>query len=352
MRYHTLDAMRGVAAIAVVFLHLVLQFDLKPKPSSFMAVDFFFMLSGFVLATIYEDRLKRDLTPWKFLISRFVRLYPMYFLGMLIGTLTLLGQDIARSGHSMNLIQSISAILVGFLVIPDPLSSGLFPLNPPAWSLFYEGVINIVFAFAILHLRTRVLLILLLCFGVAYVSGAVAITQMSAGMAWNSIFLGLVRVTFPFGVGVLFARLRTKESISNSTLGVLLCCVLLLILLVPQFAFQPTIYNLLVTMVFLPALLWFGICWQMSGPTIIVAEALGDMSYPLYAIHYPLMRMSSFAARALHIPPLFFCIVFLIGSSFAALAIARYIDPPMRKFLGARISAIRACSRPAPALYT
>jgi len=215
--------------------------------------------------------------------------------------------------------------------------------------LFFEALINIAFALVVIRLSTRILFILTLAFGIAYIAGAIAISQMSAGMAWNSIGIGLIRVAFTFGVGVLFARWRPKESIKRPGSGIILCCALFLILMVPQFAFQPTAYNLLATMVFMPVLLWFGIRWQLSGLAAMVAEALGDMSYPLYAMHYPFMRMTSFASKALHVPPLIFGVVFLIGACLGSLAIARFIDPPLRQSLCSKFArlekfcALRPC---------
>jgi len=341
MRFYTLDAMRGVAAIAVVLLHIALQLSFRPRPLAYMAVDFFFMLSGFVLATAYEERFRYGLTVSDFLSARFVRLYPMYFFGMVIGTLTLFGQNAMQSGHSMPAPQSMVAILAGFFMLPDPQSPFLFPINQPAWSLFFEFLINIVFSALLVRFSTRVLTVLTIGFGAAYVAGTIHHGQMTGGLSWDSFGLGLVRVTFPFSLGVLFSRLRPLQYEIKSGRAMGLIFTLLIILLIPVGSVPVTAFNLLVTMVVMPALLWFGIRWQLSSRLTGLGAALGDLSYPLYAIHFPAMRIASFGAKALHVPPLAFTLVFLTGSCAAALAVARFVDPPARKLLARCVASIR-----------
>ena len=261
---------------------------------------------------------------------------------MAMGTLTLFGQNAMQSGHSMPAAQSVVAILAGLLMLPDPQSVFLFPINQPAWSLFFEFLINIVFSAVLVRLSTRSLVILTIGFGAAYIAGTIYRGQMTAGLAWDSFGLGLVRVTFPFTLGVLFSRLRLSRYEVKSGRAMGLIFTLLLILLIPAGTVPLTAFNLIATMMMMPALLWFGIRWQLSHRLIGLGAALGDLSYPLYALHFPAMRMASFGAKALHVPPLAFALAFLIGSCIAALAAARLVDPPARKLLAKYVSSARA----------
>jgi peptidoglycan/LPS O-acetylase OafA/YrhL len=83
-QFATLDGLRGVAAIAVTSLHFRFELGKFLLPHSYLAVDFFFVLSGFVLAYAYEDRLSEGMKPIQFLRLRVIRLYPLYLIGTLI----------------------------------------------------------------------------------------------------------------------------------------------------------------------------------------------------------------------------------------------------------------------------
>src|ERR1700712_1409072 len=85
-RYHTLDALRGLAAIAVVGFHIS-QVKLEPVlvPYGYLAVDFFFVLSGAVVAHAYEKQLRAGLSWQAFFVKRVIRLYPLALLGTALG---------------------------------------------------------------------------------------------------------------------------------------------------------------------------------------------------------------------------------------------------------------------------
>ena len=87
-RYEILDGLRGIAALMVVIFHL---FETYSKGAAFqivnhgyLAVDFFFVLSGFVVGYAYDDRWDK-MTTWGFFKRRLTRLHPMLVMGTLIG---------------------------------------------------------------------------------------------------------------------------------------------------------------------------------------------------------------------------------------------------------------------------
>ncbi len=151
-QFVTLDALRGVAAIAVMSYHSTPILRHQPFLRGELAVDFFFMLSGFVLTFAYGNRLDAGWGTGAFLKTRLARLYPLYALGLVLGGSFLLAVA-PRAQRGTTAL----AFAAGLVVCPSPWTfpggmPWIFPLNFPTWSLFYEAVANVVHA---LFLRRR-----------------------------------------------------------------------------------------------------------------------------------------------------------------------------------------------------
>src|SRR5271154_389116 len=160
--------MRGIAALSVMIFHYTINNDMLTWPKNtffidaYLAVDFFFILSGFVISHSYGDRVYVTMTAKQYLIRRFIRLYPLFILGLLLGTPVLY----VLATYSIP-TYPIRSVLVGFafnafgvpflnnLGIVDmgataPTVIGvIFPSNPPAWSLFFEMIASFAFLFLI-----------------------------------------------------------------------------------------------------------------------------------------------------------------------------------------------------------
>lgn len=322
--------MRGIAAIAVVVFHLTQQFGHKPEPYAFLSVDFFFMLSGFVLSTAYERRLRAGMTLSEFMRLRTIRLYPMFALGSLFGAIALIGQNANHTGHSMGLAESIISVGLNILAIPSPVSPYLFPINPPGWSLFLEFVVNALFAWAFFRLSTRVLAGLLTIMAAVFTAAMLFHGDMDVGVAWPTVLYGIIRITFAFLLGVVFSRWSRGSSATPSptALIVLLCFIVLLGL--PIQGKPNPVFNLVAVLIMLPVLLWLGIRVQLPNWMLGFSAALGDLSYPLYAVHFPVMRITSFASRVSHVSPLIFSAAFLMAMIPASWMLARFVDAPVR----------------------
>lgn len=155
-----LDGLRGTSAAIVVIFHLQSgrSLDDLTFPAGYLAVDMFFMLSGFVIAHAYEERLKSDLTFARFAGLRAIRLYPLYILGCAL----LLGHAVLQAAYAGELWRArefVYALPYAVALVPNfPAGpAGWFKLNPPAWSLFYEWVYNLLYAAFLLFLTTRVI---------------------------------------------------------------------------------------------------------------------------------------------------------------------------------------------------
>lgn len=218
-----LDGMRGLAALAVLLRHVEFAAGLSKKgapllPHAYLAVDFFYVLSGFVIALAYERKLMSSLPIGKFLLRRVIRLYPMAFVGACLGALSLGMHLLVSSDFSVG--QVLSASLSGFLVLPSdalmPLNDQKFPANVPEWSLFFECLVNVAYAVIVRWLTTlRLLGICLLAAGALSIS-AVYTRDLDGGWSHSTFWLGFVRVGFGFFMGFYFtAFLREPASVGS-----------------------------------------------------------------------------------------------------------------------------------------
>jgi peptidoglycan/LPS O-acetylase OafA/YrhL len=281
-RYEALDGLRGVAAIAVLMLHLVWRLGRGEAYFShaYMAVDFFFMLSGFVIAHAYEQKLRRGMTLRKFAWLRLVRLYPLIVVGQLLGIAVAL-----HDGAFVHLKAAVVASLAGLAVLPMPKWSPLefplaFPFNPPIWSLFFELAINAIYAVWIFRATTRHLAI-----GVAVMAGLLV-----AGSAWlkfstdslPAIFLmGSLRVGFAFPAGVLLYRVRDRFKLSVPLWA--LAAVLGGILVFP-FASRSSLLDLSIDLIVSPLIILLGAKLQVTEREGRICGTLGNLSYPLSGV--------------------------------------------------------------------
>ena len=201
----TLDGLRGVAAFAVMMFHTN-PFIGRQVPEAFLAVDFFFALSGFVIAHAYTERLRTGMSPRSFLVLRLVRLYPLYILGTAIGIL-ILPLTSQADGVSQLAIEIAAAVLF----LPSPVTELLYPFNFPAWSLFHELLINGAFA-ALNNLLSRVVLCGIAAISAVILAGyAIWLGSLDTSNSWVHFEGGFVRVSFSFFAGVLVYRIWQKR---------------------------------------------------------------------------------------------------------------------------------------------
>ena len=300
-RYEALDGLRGVAAGGVVAFHIGLGwFHGRLLPHAYLAVDFFFLLSGFVVAHAYADRMATGgLSAAGFLRRRAARLYPMLLAGSVIGAAAL-AMKLQQTGEHPGPVRLAVAMGLGLLVLPGPqvaMTLGAFCLNPPAWSLFYEALANGAWAAAARRL-TRPLLIAVI---VASFLALVAYAFRFGGLRVDhdaipvTLWAGLPKVSFGFFFGVLLQGLEREGRLPDLRMSPLLAAgVLLLVFAVP--AGRPLVDLLCVTVLF-PALVIAG--RRPPGPRLaVLCRGSGALSYPLYAVHGPVLVIASILSRA------------------------------------------------------
>ena len=306
-RYDILDGLRGVAALMVIVYHVFECFDWSPVPHGYLAVDFFFVLSGFVIGYAYDSRWGEGLSIGQFFKRRLIRLHPMVVIGALIGALCFILQGGVRwDGTPVAAGWVMVAMLLAMFMLPlypgaaaDVRGNGeMFPLNGPTWSLFFEYIGNVLYALLLRRLPTRWLAV------IAFVSGGtlayIAVSDGYLGVGWSMVdgglWTGLVRMLFPYTMGMLMARVF--RPVKGIRAAFWLCgAVILLVGCVPLVFgdLQPRqggLYDALCVILAFPCLVWLGASQQSLGTaTQRVGHFLGELSYPLYAVHYPLMYL-------------------------------------------------------------
>ncbi|MXO61330.1 acyltransferase family protein [Altererythrobacter salegens] len=357
--YVVLDGLRGVASLLVVLFHLFEAYaqgtpEKQIINHGYLAVDFFFLLSGFVVAYAYDDRWSK-MTQWEFYKRRLIRLQPMIVMGSIIGAILFWFQDysIFPKVSTATAWHVIFVAVVGFTMIPLPKSADIrgwdemYPVNGPAWSLFYEYVANVLYAVGLRKLSNRALgvLVAVAAFAVIYLTVILGRGHLIGGWALDpsNIQIGLTRVMFPFFAGVLLMRLGKR--IDTSAPFLLTSLLMIAALSLPRLGGtdQPWMngaYEALCVIVFFPIIVAMGASRKtVDGASLRVARFFGDMSYPLYITHYPLIYIYTGWVVDNHIPPERGAIVGL-GVFIATLAIAyaslRFYDLPVRRMLSAR----------------
>lgn len=314
--YALLDGLRGVAAMLVVWYHVFEGFQFAGnKPvidfinHGYLAVDFFFMLSGFVIGYAYDDRWGKSLTMGGFFRRRLIRLHPMVMLGALIGAVSFLLTGMERwDGTHSTLLLTFIALVCSWLMIPalpgmqrDVRGNGeMFPLNGPCWSLFFEYIGNILYALIIRRLSTCILawLTALLCCALTWFAVTNQSGYGSIGVGWTldttNLLGGTLRMLCPFTIGMLMSRVF--KPIKNVRGAFWICAVLLLALFHLPFIDGGSpmslngIFEAVCIICIFPFIVWLGASGTTTDKTSRrICRFLGDISFPLYIVHYPLM---------------------------------------------------------------
>jgi peptidoglycan/LPS O-acetylase OafA/YrhL len=338
-RLYTLDAMRGIAALAVLGLHIGEVMQIHTFHYAYLAVDLFFMLSGFVLARSYEHKLAKSLSARRFMEMRLIRLFPMFFLGVCFGVFRVVGQIATHDANALSPATAVISFGLNALMLPSyTLQADLFPFDPPAWSLFFELIINAVFCMALYRFRTLFLLFLSFVLGVLFIVTIYYVGNGHFGPQWNTAALGVLRVSFCFPAGMLIARFYKAKHKRPSVWSIVLLVVLTLILVADMPTDFDWIYDSAAIFIAMPALLWLGAKNELPKWLEPVGDVLGEVSYPLYAVHYPLLQVVAYLlVRRLHFSTEFTAIGFAGAVVIFSFLLAKFADLPIRKWISRKL---------------
>ncbi len=349
-----------MAALTVIWMHLFETFTggdhlIMIINHGYLAVDFFFLLSGFVIGYAYDDRWNR-MSLGEFFRRRLIRLHPMIIMGMIIGAILFYpgASDIVFPNIADTPVwKMLMVMVIGFTLLPVPLSldirgwAEMHPLDGPAWSLFFEYIANILYALVVRHFPKWALALLVVLAGGALVHLAVTGPNGDLIGGWSltpeQLRVGFTRLMFPFFAGLLLSRTIKPGQVKNAFLW---CSLLLVaVLAVPRIGgaehlWQNGLYESLVVIVVFPLIVYLGASGTVkttAGKNI--ARFLGDISYPVYIIHYPLIYLFTAWVYDDKIPmaaawPNMFLLFFLsIAIAYASL---KLYDEPVRKWLTQR----------------
>lgn len=353
--FYALDAMRGMAALMVVCLHEYQAFSGLPQPfSGHLAVDLFFLLSGYVIASAYDQRLATGMSFGTFLKLRLIRLYPLYLIGFGIGFVRVLIQF--KVGSAPPPMEAFAwGTIMELFMLPTPMTLGwqhdfAFFLNPPAWSLFFEIAVNILFAAVYRHLNQRVLLAILALSGIALIGAANQHHSIEIGNYWHTFLFGIPRVVFPFFLGIWMQRHAPRlPGLGNSFAWILTGLIALALAWHPQgYRLE---YDLVMVMAVFPLSLIIATSIKASGFTEKACRSAGDLSYAIYIVHFPVFDMALAIIRRTsddlttrpYSGPLAILLVALL-----CLALDHFYDKPVRKWLARTLTPNTLASRPGP----
>jgi peptidoglycan/LPS O-acetylase OafA/YrhL len=336
--YLALDGMRGVAALAIVLHHFPPIRSPLLFHNGLMAVDVFFLLSGFVLAHAYDGKLAEGLGAPRFMLARVIRLWPVMVLGVAVGLLQSLVSPVA--GKDLPLGVGGRLACAGFnlfiLLCPPGLGALMFPPDPPEWSLFYELIANLLFALAFAPLlKARALIAVIGAGGVVLALGILHYQGLRFGLSVDAVPYYLGRVAFSFFLGVFLQRTKGSWAARLPVLPPWMVYLLLLGLLgVPQTSLPAQLALHLATVFVLgPLLVMLGAVAQPRGFTIKASGFLGDLSYPLYAIHMPLIFLGSALAPAPWDRSVAVDLCLIAVAIGSAAVLPRIYDAPLRRWL-------------------
>ena len=297
--FETLNGLRGIAALVIVVWHGGIDwFGGASLPGGYLVVDLFFVLSGFVIAHAYEKRLGAGLSVRKFLIIRIIRLYPLYFFGTMISSLALIYSLMGHGPYyEVGTIYYIPFALAMIPKVSSHLSSFVYPLDVPAWSLLLEIIINWVYALSYKYWSARNMVV------VMSVSAALMLSNhwlpesegwLNAGATWNGAPFGALRIFYSFPAGVLIYRMLCEQRVAIPRLN----CVTLFLLLPLLLASNSGLACKISALVGIPMLVALAAGSEPNRLLKQVCAALGSASYAIYAIHHPLMALTRAAAES------------------------------------------------------
>ncbi|WP_219921482.1 acyltransferase [Rufibacter sp. XAAS-G3-1] len=335
-----LDGLRGVAALAVVIFHFMEW--VYPDPGKnfighgFLAVDFFFCLSGFVIGYAYNDRLG-SMGVMEFFTSRLIRLHPLVILGSVLGLLAFLFDPFAAYTGEYGTGKLILVFLCSLFLIPFPVMKdrafNLFGLNALSWSLFWEYVANIVYALLLYRLSRRYLAVLTLLAAAALCLVSYRAGNLLGGWSGETFWDGCARVSYSFSAGLLIYR--SNWVIKNGLGFVGLAILLSLAFVMPHFEWN-WVAEALVVLFFFPLLVALGAGSSLSPRLEKICVFSGKISYPLYMTHYAVMWMfgNYYTSNKPGATELFLIVsigtILLVGVAYFVMVV---YDIPVRRYL-------------------
>ena len=335
-----LDGMRGIAALGVVIFHFmecaITDYSKNFIGHGFLAVDFFFCLSGFVIGYAYDNRIGQ-MSAWQFFKLRLIRLHPLVIFGSVLGLLSWWLDPFAANTVVYTAGKLLFLFLCSLLLIPMPVMEdryfNQFGFNAPAWSLFWEYIANIFYAFVLHKVGKRLLIILVVVAAIGIGLVAYRATNLMGGWGKDNTWDGGVRVAYSFLAGLLVYRFNwiIKNKLGFIGLSMLLAAALLM----PFFKYN-WLTETLVVLFYFPLLVSLGAGSTLSPRLKKACDFSGNMSYPLYMTHYAGIWIFANYYNTYKPGNGKLALVIIGGTTIMILvawAVMKWYDTPVRKYL-------------------
>lgn len=309
VRFDLLDGLRGLAAVAVMIYHYSQHNGVNWLSAAWVAVDLFFVLSGFVIAHSYSKHILAGMSFGQFMRLRLIRLAPLYMVGLALGILTACLTLMHGRSSAIGAPEILKAAGLGLLFLPylnqlawpfgaQALSGPVFPLNGPAWSLFFEIAVNIAFFFHLRRTKQPASWMLVLMAYLLFFALSLHLDIVNPGWGFENFIFGFPRVTAGFFMGALIFRagLQHKRVPMPLVLGMASLTLLCFLRNTAKTTMGATLFLVPMT-VAMASTAW------VSGTARKLCEVLGNLSYPIYIIHFPLYQLALELTPLDRLPP-------------------------------------------------
>jgi peptidoglycan/LPS O-acetylase OafA/YrhL len=357
--FEVLDGLRGSAAFLIVIFHLFnysfgFQGPWALVKHAYLAVDFFFALSGFVVAYAYDDRWTR-MTTLQFFRIRLIRLHPLVLVGATLGLLGYLLDPFSKGTNRGPLPMVLLAYLTSLLLLPSPPIAGRpnesQALNGPAWSLMQEYLGNIAYALVLRRLRTVTLWIVFAVSGLALIWVANSKGSLDGGWDYPNIWMAPLRLTVSFVLGLCLYRIHDR--IRMPKIGLLVLSIVLVVCFqMPKFPKAGAldwngIYDVACVLFLSPLIILCGAHSNAGKGMIRLCKFSGRLSYPLYITHIAFVYVLAGYVWSRHpgTAIIIFWIFLVLPLAIAvAWLVLKFFDEPVRAWLTHRYGIKRTIS--------
>ena len=341
---NSIQFLRGFAALAVVVHHTggyvkryfepTLLFEDKFS-IGFAGVDLFFVISGFIIHFTSKNYLNNHSKLKEYLKKRFIRVYPIYWIitTILFISSWLIVEILDKNIFSIGYPNTLIAYIQTYLLLPLH-----FAINPVTWTLSYE--LFFYLCFAILIISKRLWIIPALILAVSFYNIFINIPEIVEVKLnyFNFIFSGY---NFEFMFGFLIYPLYEKIKLSNIISVILLIISISIIALFGYDIGDYDSYKRVLTFGLPSGLILLSLLNLENNNAISfpkITLTLGDASYALYLIHFPMMLLMNKIPQILGynfsaIQEVWYSYFIIISMVISSIYVHKWIEMPVAKKL-------------------